>query len=564
MHRRDLLKGLAATGAAWGWRRPARAQGATFTSAWQDWPDTLWTGPDYWANRLQDWRIAGGRVQCLVAGRNRTLHCLTRRLGPAAGGFTVAATIERTVTGGRASDADCVGFRLGAKGPRDDYRSAAVYGAGLDAGLTSTGRLRAGKLLGDAIPAAARIRLQVSAEPQPSGRYRLVLQAADPGDGRVLGRLETDTIAAEALTGNIALLSHVDTADSPDSEAVAQFSAWEIAGGKIVHDEEAGFGPVCFAQYTLHRGTLKLTAQLTPIETIAGHRILFELREGKDWRVASEPAIDLLSRTARVRVENWRATADVPYRVRVILPLRSGPATFTYEGTIAREPADRELRVACFSCNADHGFPDADVVRHVAHHRPDVALFLGDQYYESHGGFGVQAAPLEKAALDQLRKWYMFGWSYRDLFRHIPAVMMPDDHDVYHGNVWGSGGVAAPIDQGFGYPAQDQGGYKMPAAWVNAVQRAQTSHLPDPYDPTPVAQGIGVYYTHWNYAGVSFAMLEDRKFKSAPGRVLPPEARVVNGFPPTPPSTSGSTRHRPAPSCWANGSTASSRPGPGT
>lgn len=564
MHRRDLLKGLAATGAAWGWRRPARAQGATFTSAWQDWPDTLWTGPDYWANRLQDWRIAGGRVQCLVAGRNRTLHCLTRRLGPAAGGFTVAATIERTVTGGRGSDADCVGFRLGAKGPRDDYRSAAVYGAGLDAGLTSTGRLRAGKLLGDAIPAAARIRLQVSAEPQPSGRYRLVLQAADPGDGRVLGRLETDTIAAEALTGNIALLSHVDTADSPDSEAVAQFSAWEIAGGKIVHDEEAGFGPVCFAQYTLHRGTLKLTAQLTPIETIAGHRILFELREGKDWRVASEPAIDLLSRTARVRVENWRATADVPYRVRVILPLRSGPATFTYEGTIAREPADRELRVACFSCNADHGFPDADVVRHVAHHRPDVALFLGDQYYESHGGFGVQAAPLEKAALDQLRKWYMFGWSYRDLFRHIPAVMMPDDHDVYHGNVWGSGGVAAPIDQGFGYPAQDQGGYKMPAAWVNAVQRAQTSHLPDPYDPTPVAQGIGVYYTHWNYAGVSFAMLEDRKFKSAPGRVLPPEARVVNGFPPTPPSTSGSTRHRPAPSCWANGSTASSRPGPGT
>ena len=531
MHRRDLLKGLAATGAALGWRRPSRAQGATFASAWQDWPDTLWTGPDYWANRLQDWRVAGGGVECLVAGRNRTLHCLTRRLGPAASGFTMGVTIERPSRGGRASDTDCVGVRLGAKGPRDDYRSAAVYGSGLDTGLTSTGRLRIGKLLGDAIPAAAHIRLQVSADPQPSGRYRLVLQAADPADGRVLGRLETDTIAAEALTGNVALLSHVDVADSPESGAVARFSAWEIIGDQIQHDEQAGFGPVCFAQYTLHRGTLKLTAQLTPIETIGGHRILFELREGTAWRVAAEPAIDPLSRTAHVRVENWRATADVPYRVRVILPLRSGPATFTYEGTIAREPADRsQLRVACFSCNADHGFPDADVVRHVTHHRPDVALFLGDQYYESHGGFGVQPAPLEKAALDQLRKWYMFGWSYRDLFRHIPAVMMPDDHDVYHGNVWGSGGVAASTDQGFGYPAQDQGGYKMPAAWVNAVQRAETSHLPDAFDPTPVAQGIGVYYTHWNYAGVSFAILEDRKFKSAPGRVLPPEARVVNGF----------------------------------
>lgn len=190
--------------------------------------------------------------------------------------------------------------------------------------------------------------------------------------------------------------------------------------------------------------------------------------------------------------------------------------------------------VACFSCNADHGFPDADVVRHVTTHRPDVAVFLGDQYYESHGGFGVQSSPLDKASLDFLRKWFMFGWSYRDLFRHIPAAMIPDDHDVYHGNIWGAGGAAAPIDQGWGYPAQDRGGYKMAAEWVNLVQRSQTSHLPDPFDPAPISQGIGVYYTHWNYAGVSFAILEDRKFKTAPGRVLPEDARVVNGFPTNP------------------------------
>jgi hypothetical protein len=70
----------------------------------------------------------------------------------------------------------------------------------------------------------------------------------------------------------------------------------------------------------------------------------------------------------------------------------------------------------------------------------------------------------------------------------------------------------------------------MPPEWVNMVQRTQTSHLPDPYDPTPVKQGIGVYYTNWNYGGISFAILEDRKFKSAPKNVLPPEAKVMNGF----------------------------------
>jgi hypothetical protein len=59
---------------------------------------------------------------------------------------------------------------------------------------------------------------------------------------------------------------------------------------------------------------------------------------------------------------------------------------------------------------------------------------------------------------------------------------------------------------------------------------AQTSHLPDPVDPTPVEQGIGVYFTRWDYAGVSFAILEDRKFKSAPANVLPEDAQVLNGW----------------------------------
>jgi hypothetical protein len=101
---------------------------------------------------------------------------------------------------------------------------------------------------------------------------------------------------------------------------------------------------------------------------------------------------------------------------------------------------------------------------------------------------------------------------------------------VYHGNIWGEGGKEAPTDEGWGYVAQDQGGYKMPAEWVNVVQRTQTSNLPDAYDPTPVKQDISVYYTDWTFGGVSFAILEDRKFKSAPKNVLPKEAQVKNGF----------------------------------
>ena len=536
MNRRDLFKALAAAGVARQWlaSKPASAQPAPvpgFTSAWQNWPDVLWPGPEYWANRLQDWRITGGRVECLVGGENRSLHCLTHRLGTGSGRFGVGVTVERVTPADRESAADCLGFRIGAKGPRDDYRSAAVHGVGLDVGLTSDQRLRIGEQLSTVgVGHAGPLRLQLDAASAGDG-YELTLAALNPEDGQVLATLESGAVAAENLVGNVALLSHVDKPEIETSPAVARFAEWELSGDKVSADERATFGPVCFAQYTLHRGTLKLTAQLAPIEAIADHRVLFQLRHGGAWRTAAEPEVDPLSRTAHVRLTDWPGDSDIPYRVRVVLPLADGPASFDYEGTIAREPVDRDqLRVASFSCNADHGFPDADVVRHVQVHRPDVAIFLGDQLYESHGGFGIQPAPVAKASLDYLRKWYMFGWSYRDLFRHIPAAMIPDDHDVYHGNIWGEGGLAAPTDQGWGYDAQDQGGFKMPPSWVNMVQRCQTSHLPDAHDPTPVAQGIGVYYTHWNYAGVSFAVLEDRKFKSAPGNVLPAAAEAVNGF----------------------------------
>ena len=117
-----------------------------------------------------------------------------------------------------------------------------------------------------------------------------------------------------------------------------------------------------------------------------------------------------------------------------------------------------------------------------------------------------------------------------------PAVAV-----FYHGNIWGCAGRPTNPASAAGtarqdtvkysnYAAQDSGGYKMVPRWVNMVQRVQTSHLPDPFDPTPVRQGITTYYTDLQWGGVSFAILEDRKWKSAPKMRLP-GANIVNGFP---------------------------------
>ena len=99
--------------------------------------------------------------------------------------------------------------------------------------------------------------------------------------------------------------------------------------------------------------------------------------------------------------------------------------------------------------------------------------------------------------------------------RDRPTLCIPDDHDVFQGNIWGEGGKS----MGTGRDTSTRGGYREPARMVNVVHRTNASHHPGPFDPAPVEQDISVYYGDMVYGGVGFAILGDRQFKSSPERV---------------------------------------------
>ncbi|MCK0157157.1 alkaline phosphatase D family protein [Cellulophaga sp. F20128] len=510
----------------------SKLKGVNFNSNWENWSDMKWVGPEYWGNRMQDWKLKNGMAVCRLAGANRNLQLLTIQKPKKTTDFSIGVTItmlDRLPS----SESGCIGLRIGSKGLFDDYRSAAVFGKGLDIGYALSGNFKVGKeriATGfTKIPTASRLLVDFK---QRGDGYDLKVSITDNEKNNELFVSESIPIDADVVAGNFGLLADVNTKSSLKSDEFVGFSDWKITGDDLYVNEEQLFGPVCFAQYTLHQNKLKITAQLAPIEQIKGHKVVLQFKENGVWGTRATKTIEHIGRAVNFAIEDWNATKDTPYRVSVELPLKNEIHQYTYDGTIAKEPVDKEeVSAAVFSCNMHYGFPDTDVYDNVSKLNPDIILFLGDQFYEGTGGFGAQrTGDIDDLCLGYLRKWMMFGWSYRELFRHKPCAIIPDDHDVYHGNVWGEGGKKADISQGHGMLAQDSGGYKMPAEWVNMVQYTQTSHLPDPYDPTPVKQGIGVYYTHWNYGGLSFAILEDRKFKSAPKHILPPEADVVNGW----------------------------------
>ena len=499
----------------------ALASAEEFVARWPERVERVWAGPQFWSNRLQDWRVAGGRLECVTSGANRNVHLLTHQLGQQRGTLAMSVRLGRLTPGKMGGG--WAGFRIGIIGPWKDYRDSVRRNTGINAGVTTTGHLFIGspQARGNQVP-LDDLRLDLRLEPEANA-YKLTLAALSADGSRRLAQTERKGIATEKLVGNLALVCHADLGGRRRRGAPAGgnvrfwFRDWRVAGSKVQTHPDQTFGPILWTQYTLSRGILKMTAQMAPIGEQDAQVARLEVRQDGRWREIARAKIDKLARTATFRVTDWPAERDVPYRVAYALIEADGkPRDHYWTGTVRHDPVEKEtLVVAAFTGNADPSFPHNELVAHVSAHDPDVLFFSGDQIYESNGGYGAQRAPLEKACLDYLRKWYLFGWAFRGLMRDRPTITIPDDHDVYQGNLWGHGGRKAPR-------GVNSGGYTMPPEWVNMVQRTQTSNLPDPFDPRPVGQGIAVYYAAMTYGGVSFAVLEDRKFKTGPEGLVPP------------------------------------------
>jgi len=253
---------------------------------------------------------------------------------------------------------------------------------------------------------------------------------------------------------------------------------------------------ICFALYMVSNNTLKLTAQLYPLDAGDARTVRLEVKKDGQWLEVATTTVIEPGFTAPFRVEKWDSTKDHEYRVR-------HGADAVYTGRIRKDPVDKEtIVVAAFTGNgnSDRG-PRPDIIRNIKAQDPDLLFFSGDQVYD-HG--------------QHYASWLQFGRQFGEIIRDYPTITIPDDHDVGQGNLWGAGGSRRAETE-----AGDDGGYHWPTEFVNEVERAQTSHLPDPYEPQVLPIGIGVYYTHFNLGGISFAIIEDRKFKTGPKGLVP-------------------------------------------
>ncbi len=509
-------------------------------------------------------------VRSAYAWPYRTLHVTTWELadskqpGNPASGLDWQLSVEARNAAQAASDQPmsddaAVAYLLAPGGAGLDPRASALVAAapGPDGGLL-LGMDGTGHLFARPFTAAAEVPIARSEKAWSEGlrSMRLTLHvhaptAADASGARaVLTASPANTPNTPQLElafdlepcfdrGTVALVSHPGTKAENCRPVGFGFSNLSLRGDRFRYRPECTQGPVVSCLYTRSQGTLRLTAQCPPLPSDCANGWSLQTRshDALPWREIAQANRDLAASTVRFSVEDDESLA-LQYRVLPALPFPTGSsgtlatsdaanaaAKHGYTGMLRAAPTvPGSTKLAAMSCvhqvRFGYGkpgfpwnrqglwFPHDDLTRHVAAADPDLLFFAGDQIYEGASPTRADKSGGESSRLDYFYKWLLWCVAFRELTRERPAVVIPDDHDIFQGNLWGAGGRSIDRDT--------KGGYVMPPDWVAMVERTQTSHLPAPADPNAAGPGFRAYFTNLVWGGVDFAILEDRKFKSGP------------------------------------------------
>ncbi|MEO0965718.1 MAG: alkaline phosphatase D family protein [Planctomycetota bacterium] len=544
----------------------ASAQSTIEVASWRETPDRRWPGPNIWANRLEDWSVRDGRLVCEAGFRGwtwRTAHLLSQDLAKRGDDFRIEVDLVP-------SQAGRAGLLVAAGEGQIGYRKAAmVQGTpGLGGGFIAVWNFDEGGL---SIRDFGTDRESVDPPLLPGHRVtqpmigptpdiatltlrgdrvsddQFLLTAEIVVEGEVVAASQAP-VPANRMAGNIALASM----GSKPGNAHA-FRAWRVGGERVATHRDRGFGPVAGVLYSVANGELKVGVQcvslgrtLTPPRgDRPGGRLAMRIERRADdesWQPASPPTgVSEPAYYALLRVADHDTSREHAYRVVLN---GTGDLAASYAFDVPAEPTD-DIVIAGVSCTGVMGrkhagnpdqlapgerfsgrwtaanvwMPFDGVTIPLMQRHPDIVFFTGDQLYEANptprdptDGFPVE---------DFLYKWLIWHWSFQDVTRSVPCILQTDDHDVWHPNIWGDGGRLMTEGWDFG------GGYLHSELFVNLVQRAMCGANPDPHNPGPLDSGITNYFTTFTYGDVDFAVLEDRKFKSAQRdnsrQVNPPE-----------------------------------------
>lgn len=480
-------------------------------SRWDKAPQRVWVGADYWANRLQDWRLHQGRLECIDNSRSlRTVHLLTRALDKSNRSFTLSVQTGTLSESARRTDA-WAGFLIGAGDLKDDYRMRSLIhqahgrNGGLMVGINGKGKIvaidnanqrqhigleREKHFYPEGIPPEG-VEMNLLAR-EVDGSYKLTLWARKVRDGSTIDSASIKDISPERMQGNIALAAHISEHSHKKS---FWFKNWKAQGGKLSKHDNHRFGPVLGVHYTLHRDTLRLTAQMPPLSRNNLHPLRLEIRKkgSNDWHEVAKTEITTPGWMAKFEVPGWQS--NTAWKYRLTYPPNENDVSHTYTGTIRKEPENEVVlstidapEILKKSIDSTTNFTNSSLwlphrlnIRNVLGRKPDLIAYTGSRLFRINPTrFKLDSNALtDQLYLDYLYKWSLVCWLHGPLTRNMPSLVMPEATD------------------------------SLPVPFINMAVKSQTAHMPPPYNPRADLRGAEPWYTRLVYGGVDLAVVED-------------------------------------------------------
>ncbi len=472
----------------------------------------VWIGEDFFAMPLEDWQVKDGRLESVGVQKNARVNLLRPWLINK-GELDLSARIgimDKDAKNGS------VGFELGLQDSTDnDIRSLCFYGRGIKVGIDVTGYLFIDDKTIDLPDNFSLHDFNFSIEAaKKTTSFELSIEVQD--ENNRTAKL-TDSIAS--LNGIINLVTNFSKDIEKNSAASFWFDDIQIKGTMMEQRKENTFGPLLFNMYTLSRNTMKMSVQMPPLGKNDTKEVQFQIRDGESFKTIETATIEDKTNLAVFKMLDWDSTKDHPYRLMYNMRYTDGTSIKHHlNGIINKEPKNKELTVAGLTCQQYQAYPYRPLVETLVEKNPDLLFFSGDQIYEQNGGFPIIRDNEERSILNYLSRWYMYGWAFKDVLKNRPTICITDDHEMYQGNLWGENGKTIKLED-WKKGQDDLGGFVQPLGMIDVVMKTNCSHLPDPFDASPMNNDIPVYYTDLLYGGVSFAIVADRTFKSAPAEV---------------------------------------------
>jgi alkaline phosphatase D len=323
-------------------------------SNWDPSKESIFLGQEFWANRLQDWRVKNGRIECLN-GKDalRTVHILTHEINDEESGFKIDMKLGVIHDGTLEKDA-FAGILIGGGSLDMDYRGRSLIfnrpgkNGGLLAGINGTGELVILDMeknleplaMSDPVPALLDIPgigLSISASVQPVNDH-YIINFTEISTGTNI----SCEIPGEKLTGNIAMVAHKGGIDDTGS---FWFKDLSLSGSKLSIDPHRSLGPIVSAMHTLSRQILKMSVQMMPVGSSQPKDIFLKIKpeEADIWETEVKSLINKDGYIAEFKIEDWDDSRSYNYQVEYKYSSNQGlSTTATYEGIIRKNPIDKE------------------------------------------------------------------------------------------------------------------------------------------------------------------------------------------------------------------------------